>query len=258
MLYEETGMPISRRGFLQAVGSAAIGAVAGTLPLPNHVAAAIQQPDAPWAIAATSPLLQKALENIQALGCTFVLDATSFATVVEQPDLVGLHLQQASRPSQRVGVDIFCTVDMNEGKLIGLQYMIGWSLEGSLEVSSVLFTPASLEPVFVQTKAGLSEQPGPHWANVWAFSRPMEEIPPPPDPLPTEGWAPDVISPLHWFYSGKSAIEWSIVDGASILRCSGVAEVRSSDFTDVRHFQLIYVEPIYIPEPIEAIIVDNQ
>jgi hypothetical protein len=240
---------------LKIIGGGVAGAFAASLPLPDHLLAANQQPDDLWSLVVTSPVFLTALEQVQAQGCSFTLEAASFTQVAAQDALVGLHLRQSSRPSQRLGIDFLCTVDTVQRTVVGVQYLIGTSLECSLEVRSVLLTPASLEPLIYQTRTGLRALPGPHQATSWSFPRPSEAIPPPPDDQPDEGWPPDIVSPLHWFYAGQQAVAWS-ADSPPLLRGSQVAEQRSSDLADTQTFALSYLvvveaTPDPTPEPTE-------
>lgn len=250
------GVGFSRRGFLKILGSGVVGSVTASLSMPDQLVAATQQPDALWSLVATSPLFLKALENVQSQGCGFTIDAASFTVVAQQAEHVGLHIRQSSQPTQRLGIDIFATIDTIQGTVVAVQYVVGTSLEGLLDLYSVLLTPASLEPIFIMTRSGLVEQSGPHQATNWTFPRPEEEIAPPPDPLPDEGWPPDVVSPLHWFYAGQSGVQWSD-DSVPVLRCTQVSEQRSSDPSDTRFFDLPYwahADPE--PEPTEEPTVD--
>jgi hypothetical protein len=210
--------------------------------MPDVLVAAVHQPEVLWSLVATAPLFLTALEQVQAQGCTFTLDADSFQVIAQQAHLVGLHLMHSSRPTQHLGIDLFCTVDTLQSSVTAVQYLMSTSLDDALDVRSVVLTQASLEPVFIQTRNGLTTDPGPHQAVTWSFPRALDAIPPAPEPLPLEGWPPDVISPLHWFYAGQRGVAWSD-DEQPLVRCVQIAEMRSSDPTDQQVFSLSYPVP---------------
>jgi hypothetical protein len=130
--------------------------------MPDVLVAAVHQPEVLWSLVATAPLFLTALEQVQAQGCTFTLDADSFQVIAQQAHLVGLHLMHSSRPTQHLGIDLFCTVDTLQSSVTAVQYLMSTSLDDALDVRSVVLTQASLEPVFIQTRNGLTTDPGPH------------------------------------------------------------------------------------------------
>jgi hypothetical protein len=234
---------ISRRSLLKALGAAVVTSVAATLPVPSHfaLAATSSAPDDAWAIAAASPLLQLALDRLTVYQFDFRLDAASFRQVAEQPGLVGLLLRQQRSPHRRMGVDLISTVDTQQRTLRAVQAVIGWCQDCSLDIKSALLDAASLQPISTTTRAGEFETPGPHQEQQWSFPRAAADFPPPPklDERAVDGWPPEVVSPLYWFYSGCGAVDWS-GDKQPILRCTQVVEARSSQPDDTRVFELRY------------------
>jgi len=244
----------SRRGFLKIIGGTALGSVVANVVMPEHLIAAMEQPDALWSLIATSPLFLTALEQVETQGCSFTIDATNVRVIAQQENVVGVHIQQSSRPTQRLGIDIICTIDTLQNAVVAVRYLIGTSLDDALELRSVLLTPASLTPILIPTRSGVSEQPGPHQAITWSFPRPVEKIPPAPDVLPPAGWPPDLISPLHWFYGGMVDVLWSSDTSPHVI-CKHVVEQRSTDSTDFHIYALPYPTDADLqpePQPIMA------
>lgn len=235
---------LSRRTVLKALGATVVGSVAPVLAIPAYVrtAAAAEAGDATdaWAIAAASPIFQQAIAELKVYQFQFTVDRGHFQSVAEDLPLVGLLFQHDKTPSQRTGVSLLCTVDTTTRTLRAVQYLVGWCQDGALDVMSVLLEERSIQPQFVQTRGGLVELPGPRQEHHWSFSRPTSEIPPPPDPLPREGWPVDPPGRPVWFYGGCSGVAWAGEGTARILRCAQVTESRAGQADASRVFDLKY------------------
>lgn len=259
---------LSRRIFLKMVGATVVGTVAGTLPVPPVLANAMALPvstapyatnampaqsaqaitpasrDEAWAIAVASPLFQQVIAELNA--SHFVFDTTSagFQHASDHGTLVGLKLEQIRSANRRMGASVVLTVNVQAEVLTGLQYLVSWCLNTSLEVRSIMFDARG--PVYnspeergpSQSKVS-RELRRPRRAENWSFDR-DDPLPSRPEELVIEGWPPDSPEACHWFYLGCGSTEWAVDRGLVIHRCMQVVEERSCQTGQQRVLDLTY------------------
>jgi hypothetical protein len=220
---------LSRRGFLKAVGATVAGSLAASLSIPPHLAVAAATstaaPAEPWAIAAASPLLQQAVSELTTLQFAFALDGAHFHHTSDYLGFVGLILPHRSASSRRCGVDLVLTVDMQARALTAVHYVIGWCLEGSLELNSGILDGSP--PELLQTRGGVIVVPAPRHDRQWTFARNSASIDPPPNPLPIDGWPPDASAACPWYYGGCITTAWAASGNVVIQRGTQVIETHS-------------------------------
>ncbi|MGH2545044.1 MAG: hypothetical protein ACRDIB_19805 [Ardenticatenaceae bacterium] len=231
--------PISRRSLLKSLGVLTLGSCAATVPLPPFLATAWGQSGSgePWQVALASPLFHHFLAELKQAGHHFLLTPNSFVSVAESGNLVALTLRHTQSPSPRTGTDLVLTVDMQQGQLVAAQYLRGVCLDGSLHISSAKVDRRISHRQ--ATSRGDVRSYVPRSSRFWTFARAAEDIPPPPDPLPLEGWPPELPGACYWHYRGCTQTVWREVEGFMIRLGAHVVEESTCAPGTFREFDLL-------------------
>ena len=195
------------------------------------------------AIAAGDAMFQEALVELQAAGFGFDLSplAAQFATV--QDNLVGMVIKHNLSLSNRFGVDLILTADLEAGTLFLLQWVIGWSLVDSLEVVSDVFD--SRLPLKAEARSPRVQYATPplmirpRIEQSWSFWRPGSP-PIQPSDLVLTGWppGPEALNSGYWHYGGCSAATW-VSDGLALYYLASQLSEHLGG-TQFRYLDLLY------------------
>ncbi len=232
---------ITRREFLKAAGTVAVGAtlsvfpvrplsvLAARVPGPEELAPAVE-------IAVRDAMFQEAMAELGALGLSFEIapDLIVFASM--QDTLTGFVLPHSQSPSRRMGATLTLTVDIAQGLVTSIHMLTGWSLVDVLEVAS--FTFDARDPLYEEARSGripYDTPPAllrPRREMYWSFPRP--DSPPMTDAdLVETGWPPHAEDPAagYWHYGGCSQATWMVEREAWVYRGVQVRETLNVDKT---------------------------
>lgn len=231
--------PITRREFLKAASTVAVGATLSVLPvhpLSSLAASPIKGEDlaAALEIAVSDALYQEAVAELQALGLTFqpAVDAVRLASI--QDGLTGFVLPHRASPSRRMGADLALTVDVAPGLVTSVHFLTGWSLVEMLEMASITFDVRN--PLYEESRDGRIQYDTPpalirpRIEEYWSFPRPNSPSMTDADLVET-GWPPHAEDPAagYWHYGGCSQAGWVVEREAWVYRGVQVRETLNVD-----------------------------
>ena len=250
-----TPQSASRRVFLKAVSTAAIGIAAAPLASSAHsVNAAVANQSVKPPEAAPIDLVQKALAIAkadamyqQALGevAGFEIDedAANAKFTSSQGASVGLVLQNRTSSSPRLGANVVLTVDLASNALNVVQYLVGWCLHDRLQVMSTIFdTRWALYPEITDPR-NLEGKPSPlkrpRRVQEWTFLRP-DSPPLRKEEMVEVGWPEETAETCYWHHLGCGDAAWTTVDKVDIYRCLVIVEQQSCKPDQQRRLDLTY------------------
>jgi hypothetical protein len=231
---------ISRRQFLKTAGVTALGAAATVLPghilditsPPATPEVSVEDIEAALAVAREAPMFQDALAAVDLSSFGISAAAEAVRQSSKQDQLIGLILRHQKTVSNRTGVDLLLTVDLQDKVLSAVQVVTGWCLLSLLQVMSIAFDVR--EPLYEELRSGRIQYDEPP-----RLIRPRQEFlgtfpradPPPPQPedFVEVGWPVETEKSRYWYYDGCSSAAWVLVKEAWVYRCTQVAEYQSKD-----------------------------
>lgn len=187
----------------------------------------------------SSPMLRFILEQLKS--AQFVVERVAAEKFTELDAYQGLRLINIESPNRRTHADVFCVVDPSKKSVQTAQLMLGQSLEFAMDVYSVIVDDDSFKTTTEIVRDGFERVVAGYKQEVEvSFPRGLDEILPPPDPLPLEGWPADDGKQPFWVYGRSTKAEWSLYNGKLILRGATVVEAFSADTTRTREFPIPY------------------
>lgn len=171
----------------QALAPSAEGAMAEARPLQEV------ELEQARSIALASPLLRQTSAELRQQGFVFDLSRNDLILASGHALFAGLTFHSRHLPGHPASADLVLMIDLSAQRLSSLQSVVGWSLDGSLEIHSMVL-----------------DQPAQRVEQHWTF--------------PRESIGSRAPTPPAWFYRGCQMVSWGVLDGVVAHRCIQMLE----------------------------------